>query len=115
MTELEKVIKGANCCITRLKKSGTCGFECPYKNHPLGCKVVLLKDVLSIAEEQEQRIMAIEALEKQESFEPVEMIDDFYPIGDPLRTIGWRCGKCGERIAGYDNYCPNCGKAVKWE
>jgi rubrerythrin len=59
--------------------------------------------------------IAIEALEKQESFEPVEMIDDFYPIGDPLRTIGWRCGKCGERIAGYDNYCPNCGKAVKWE
>lgn len=59
--------------------------------------------------------MAIEALEKQETFEPVEMIDDFYPIGDPLRTIGWRCGKCGERIAGYDNYCPNCGKSVKWD
>ena len=59
--------------------------------------------------------MAIEALEKQEEFEPVEMIDDFYTIGDPLRTIGWRCGKCGERIAGHDNYCPNCGKAVKWE
>ena len=59
--------------------------------------------------------MAIEALEKQETFEPVEMIDDFYPIGDPLRTIGWRCGKCGERIGGHENYCPNCGKAVKWE
>ena len=59
--------------------------------------------------------MAIEALEKQETFEPVEMIDDFYPIGDPLRTIGWRCGKCGERIAGYDNYCPNCGKEIMWD
>ena len=59
--------------------------------------------------------MAIEALEKQETFEPVEMIDDFYPIGDPLRTIGWKCGKCGERIAVYDNYCPNCGKAAKWD
>lgn len=69
MTELEKVIKGANCCITRLKKTYTCGFECPYKNHPLGCKVVLLKDVLSIAEEQEPRIMKIEELEKTD--EPV--------------------------------------------
>lgn len=54
-------------------------------------------------------------LEKQEPVDPIEMIDDFYPIGDPLRTIGWRCGKCGDRIAGYDNFCPNCGKAVKWD
>ena len=54
-------------------------------------------------------------LKAQEPVEAVEMIDDFYPIGDPLRTIGWKCGKCMERIAGYDNYCPNCGQAVKWE
>jgi uncharacterized OB-fold protein len=56
---------------------------------------------------------AIEALNEQEAIEPVEIIDDFYPIGDPLRTIGWKCGKCGERIAYYDNYCPNCGKKVR--
>ena len=58
---------------------------------------------------------ALSLLKAQEAIEPVEMIDDFYPIGDPLRTIGWKCGKCMERIAGYDNYCPNCGQAVKWE
>ena len=58
---------------------------------------------------------ALELLKEQEAIEPVEMIDDFYPIGDPLRTSGWKCGKCMERIAGYDNYCPNCGQEVKWE
>ena len=58
---------------------------------------------------------ALSLLKAQEAIEPVEMIDDFYPIGDPLRTIGWKCGKCMERIAGYDNYCPNCGQEVKWE
>lgn len=52
---------------------------------------------------------------EQEPVEPVEMIDDFYPIGDPLRTIRWKCGKCGDMIAGYFNFCPNCGRAVKWE
>lgn len=58
---------------------------------------------------------SVEALEKQQPFEPVEIIDDFYPIGDPLRTVGWKCGKCGERIAWDDNYCPNCGNEVKWD
>lgn len=59
--------------------------------------------------------MAEELLKEQEPADPIEMIDDFYPIGDPLRTIGWRCGRCGARIDGYENYCPECGKAVKWD
>lgn len=62
MVNRERVIKGANCCITRLKKTGTCGFECPYKNNPLGCKVVLLKDVLSIVAEQEPRVMTLKEI-----------------------------------------------------
>jgi uncharacterized OB-fold protein len=58
---------------------------------------------------------AIEILKQREPVEPVEMIDDHYPIGDPLRTIGWKCGKCGYYIGGEDNFCANCGQAVKWE
>lgn len=62
-----------------------------------------------------ERIGRLAMLKAQEALEPVEIIDDFYPIGDPLRTIGWKCGKCMERVAGYDNYCPNCGMELKWE
>ena len=57
---------------------------------------------------------ALSLLKAQEQVEPIEMINDFYPIGDPLRTEGWKCGKCGQRIAWDDNYCSKCGTAVKW-
>ena len=79
------------------------GDACPYysRGYP-HCYYRLVDDAMS-------------CLKALEPVEAVEMIDDFYPIGDPLRTIGWKCGKCMERIAGYDNYCPNCGQAVKWE
>jgi hypothetical protein len=107
MADCEKVIKGLECC-----KTENCS-ECPYEDTsaPVGkfgtdelvaCQPVLYADAISL-------------LEVQEPVEPIEMIDDFYPIGDPLRTIGWRCGKCGGRIGGYENYCPECGRAVKWE
>ena len=56
-----------------------------------------------------------ELLEEQEPVEPKEMVDDFYPIGDPLRTIGWQCGHCGERIACFDRFCPKCGRKVDWD
>lgn len=57
---------------------------------------------------------ALSLLKAQEPVEPIEMINDFYPIGDPRRTEGWKCGKCGQRIAWDDNYCSKCGTAVKW-
>lgn len=58
---------------------------------------------------------ALSLLKAQDAIEPVEMINDFYPIGDPLRTVGWKCGECGELIAGEDNYCPHCGKEIMWD
>ena len=79
----EKVIKGANCCITRLKKTGTCGFECPYKNNPLGCKVVLLRDVLSIAEEQEPRVMTLEEVKCSE----IVFIEEWADPSDGVEPI----------------------------
>ena len=73
-----------------------------------------------IREEAERRIkeafnMAIEALKAQERVEPVVDIDT------------WKCGKCGhilehQQLLGDNvlfheqyNYCPECGRAVKWE
>ena len=106
MLDREKVIKGLEICSAGEWDStgGRDHTNCPY--YPAGytgctCKL-LMRDALVL-------------LKEQEVIEPIEMIDDYYPIGDPLRTTGWKCGKCGERIACHDNYCPNCGKAVKWE
>ena len=58
---------------------------------------------------------AIALLQEKEPVEPEEMVDAFYPIGDPLRTIGWKCGHCGERIACFDSFCPKCGRKVDWD
>ena len=48
---------------------------------------------------------AIALLKAQEPVEPV------YEIGIT------RCGQCNHEIDKYggDNYCPQCGRAVKWE
>lgn len=58
--------------------------------------------------------MAIEALKAQEPVEPVVDIDT------------WKCGNCGhalehQQLLGDNvlfheqyNYCPECGRAVKW-
>lgn len=85
----------------RCESYGYCEDEqCPYYENT-GCLEQLRKDALSL-------------LKAQEPVEPIEIINDFYPIGDPLRTEGWRCGKCKQRIAWDDNYCSKCGTAVKW-
>lgn len=59
--------------------------------------------------------MAIEALKAQEPVKPVVDIDT------------WECGNCGhtlehQQLLGDNvllheqyNFCPNCGRAVKWE
>ena len=59
--------------------------------------------------------MAIEAVKAQEPVKPVMDIDT------------WKCGNCGHILEHQEllgdnvlfheqyNYCPECGKAVKWE
>ena len=97
----EKVLKGLQCCVDPLIKAGC--LECPY--YPCYDKDTtsdkLLADALAL-------------LQEREPVKPIEMINDFYPIGDSLRTEGWKCGKCGQRIAWNDNYCSKCGRAVNW-
>ena len=73
-----------------------------------------------IREEAERQIveafkMAINALKAQEPVEPVVDIDT------------WKCGICGHTLEHQEllgdnvlfheqyNYCPECGRAVKWE
>lgn len=110
MTNREKVIKGLEICTkdipmsNAVHKSDFCK-ECPYynaENHYCWNQIVMMRDALAL-------------LKEKDPIEPIELIDDFYPIGDPLRTIGWKCSKCMGRLGGLENYCPNCGCEVKWE
>lgn len=85
----EKVIKGLECCKIPFTKCYNGG--CPYFEND-GCKARLKSDALAL-------------LKEQEAVEPV-----------------WRrgkafCGKCGlglHMAVEQNNYCPNCGRAVKW-
>ena len=54
-------------------------------------------------------------LKKQELIEPIELYDETKCVEDYNRTLAWKCGKCGYYIGGADNFCANCGRAVKWE
>ena len=102
MDKLEKVIKGLELCMI----PGTGGCEdCPYLGKGI-CQQLLGED-------------ALELLKAQEPIEPIQGKDD-------VEEDIFCCGQCGAvvgesflGIAGEcevrHNYCPECGRAVKWE
>ena len=98
--KLEKVIKGLECCLAL--EDDYCD-NCPYSLNEWVCSKCQLKED------------ALELLKAQEPVKPVVDIDT------------WTCGNCGhtlehQKLLGdnvllheqYD-YCPMCGKKVKWE
>lgn len=96
----EKVIRGLECCAV-----GAECDHCPYstmnKTGYEGC--------------YQMHIDALALLKAQEPVEPVVDIDT------------WKCGNCGhtlehQQLLGDNvlfheqyNFCPECGRAVKWE
>ena len=61
MTELEKVIKGLECCSVQ---HGNCG-ECPYYDPMMGmfdsdCKLQMQADALALLKEQEPRVLTLD-------------------------------------------------------
>ena len=50
--------------------------------------------------------MAIEALERQDATEPIS------PLNPTWSSLHF-CGKCMYPVGRY-NYCPQCGRKVKW-
>jgi len=85
----EKVVQGLELCLKGLSDL------CPYKDSdaPGGCKDELMYDVMMLLKAQE----------------PVK----------PKWQKGYAyCGQCGYKlhwIVDLNNFCPNCGQAVKWE
>ena len=103
---LENIIKGLECCLSASLGETICP-TCTYRYDENGietgdCEINLLKD-------------AIELLKMQEPVKPVLDIDT------------WKCGNCGHTLEHQEllgdnvlfheqyNYCPECGKPVKWE
>lgn len=99
MTDREKVIKGLERCMLSYKDG--CD-ECPYIGKGM-CQELLGENAIAL-------------LKAKEPVEPTEPDEDNMVC----------CGACGSPV-GYEvlepsgmdyvryNYCPNCGRAVKWE
>lgn len=98
MIDREKVIKGLEICTSMQYRCADCPY---YANCCL--------------DGQEVMENALALLKEQEPVEPKEIINDFYPVGDYRRTLGWHCGKCGRTLMGDGDFCSYCGQAVKWE
>ncbi len=100
MIEREKVIKGFECCLSLSDNFPDECLKCPYVSD-MDSEVTCMRKMGSDA---------ITLLKEQGAVEPI------YSYGT------FRCGKC-KNIVGYNdgcghgyqnNFCSNCGKAVKW-
>lgn len=98
MADMEKVIKGMECCLGKGQKRGMCE-DCPYDTGRMICNLGdMHRDALAL-------------LKAQEPVEPKK--NDVEMCG--LRTWDWACPVCSTVLAYRDNYCSGCGRAVKWE
>lgn len=104
MADLEKVIYSIERCICHVPDACR---DCGYDNHEYNeCVEKLLRDALELLKEQE-------------------------PVKPTVRVDTWICSKCGHTLESQEliddkenpqvliheqyEYCPNCGRKVKWE
>lgn len=113
MPDREKVIKALQQCVgyEDVDNKYTCIYDgdtnpnCPYGGtggNGVSCMTKMMRDALAL-------------LKAQEPVEPVVDIDT------------WKCGNCGHTLEHQEllgdnvlfheqyNFCPECGRAVKWE
>ncbi len=88
MVDREKVIKAIEICYTL----GHNCTECPLFSED-DCNDKLMHDALTLLKEQE----AVK------------------PVRNNISPNDWFCGKCGAFVSRMNNYCPQCGREVKWE
>lgn len=101
MNDMEKVIKGLECCLIFDEDWFYHCDECPYRATEDERKVIDWCCHL-----EELRKDALELLKEQEPVEPqYEMI-----CGDKVAF----CGNC-DTYLGSVKYCPTCGRPVKWD
>ena len=111
MDKRDRVIKAFEFCLMPPSReeleNDICSHEdCPYYREYNGGKCVSAAAADSLA-----------LLKAQEPVEPkkVKRYIDFDGEGQPYTPETYDCGACGKELPWKANYCPECGKAVKWE
>lgn len=93
MPDRENVIKYLELCVSN---SFECSLQCPYAAPVSGfCYDNLMRD-------------ALELLKAQEPIKP----NEYDPV---IYGTRYTCGACKHKIYRNENYCHNCGRAVKWD
>ena len=105
MADREKVIKGIDICLQRLR----CGEDCPYYNYEkIGCMEQLRDDALELLKEQEAPILTIDDAVS-------ELMDRHYDRLKEQEEIKKlvRCNECKHRDP-EDHKC-DCGHDILWQ
>lgn len=108
MTEIEKVKTAISYELRRFRNPGLgCSIkECPYADDKLNCWERLAHDILTVVERER-------------------------PIKPTVSVDTWICSQCGHRLESQEliddkenpqilvheqfEYCPGCGRKVKWD
>ena len=90
MPDLEKVIRGLECCTDRDHRADCYGCYQEGPGFGFACRESLMRDALALLREQE-------------------------PV--PFDEIGYQpvCGECHEPLDVTDEYCRHCGRKVRWK
>lgn len=122
MPDLEKVIYSIERCTCHIPDACR---DCAYDaGHPYNeCVELLLRDSLELLKAQEADIKALsekyaDLLDRTMEAVPPEKRELPYGMYDAVK-YEYKCGACGCGLMRNEkwraNYCPECGKAVKWE
>lgn len=97
MPDRERLLKAIEFCRANARCDG-----CPYDGECGTRDNAIEDDTLAM-------------LREQEPVKPKEIRLNFGDGSNPF-LFGWECGSCGGRFpfSSY-NYCPKCGRAVKWD
>ena len=74
-----------------------------------------LENKIAIAERIEQNILFITLDVMREILELLKEQEPVKPRYTPQSIYSWECGVCAEPFDRIANYCPNCGRAVRWK
>lgn len=106
--EREKVLHGLNSCGNDYGIPNICEVtECPYREDDAWCVHELAHDAGMLISELMKKNEAVEPTRKPEIF------DSLYFCGACSAKVGFQMRKDDSWRFKY-KYCPNCGKAVKW-
>ena len=122
MPELNKVIYSIERCICHVPDACR---DCAYDaGHPYNeCVELLLRDALQLLKAQEADIKALsekyaDLLDRTMEAVPPEKRELPYGMYDAVK-YEYKCGACGCGLMRNEkwraNYCPECGRSVKWE